>query len=133
MTQYFTRTIVAGNDFSSPTHLGKALTLSGDFANNGREAMGLLLIGASSGRHVTIGVMGILPYASVDITSAGGALTVTDSGFLTNLAVSNYEVGMSYGEKGTNQIAVNSGAVGDGNFNFAVKHYTAPLSGGVFI
>lgn len=133
MSQYFTVTIVAANDLTNPADLFKAVTLGGDFAANGREAVGILLVGVRSGGHATVGVSGLMSYNSANVTSAGGALTVTASGLFTNLAVSNYEVGMSHGEKGTNGTAVNCGAVGDGNFNFAVKHYTAPLSGGVFI
>lgn len=119
--QYFTRTIVAGNNLTNPADLFKAITLSGDFANNGREAIGILVEGVRSGGHAAVAVMGVMPYVSANVTSAGGALTVTASGFMTNLAAETNEVGVSHGEKGTNQIAVNCGAVGAGLFSFVNK------------
>ena len=129
MTQRFTRTIVAGNDLSAPGDLFKAITLSGDFVANAREAMGILLEGASSGRHVTLGVMGVMPFFSANVTSAGGALTVENSGEFTNAGSGDWEVGMLYGEKGTNQVQVNCGAVGEGGFNFFHKPFIGASDG----
>lgn len=127
--QHFTRTVVAGNDLSAPGDLYKAITLSGDFAQNGRNAMGILLEGASSGRNVTVGVMGVMPFASEDISSAGGALTCQGSGWFSNLKSGDYEVGFAYGHKGTDQVQVNSGAIGEGLFNFAVTPYLTSSMG----
>lgn len=129
MSQRFTRTIVSGNDLSAPGDLYKAITLSGDFAANGREAMGILVEGASSGRHVTLGVMGVIPFFSANVVSAGGALTVENSGEFTNAESGDWEVGMAYGEKGTNQVAVNCGATGEGGFNFLNKPFIGTSDG----
>ncbi len=129
MSQRFTRTVVSGNDLSNPNDLYKAITLSGDFASNGREVMGILVEGASSGRHVTLGVMGVIPYFSANVTSAGGALTIDNSGAFTNAASGDHELGMSYGEKGTNQVAVNCGATGEGGFNFYNKPFIGTSDG----
>ncbi len=129
MSQRFTRTIVSGNDLSNPNDLYKAVTLSGDFAANARETMGILVEGASSGRHVTLGVLGVIPYFSANVTSAGGALTVENSGEFTNAESGDWEIGMSYGEKGTNQVAVNCGATGEGGFNFFHKPFIGASDG----
>lgn len=133
MKQYWTRTLQAANDMSDDDHFAKAIALDGDFATNGRETMGILVEGASSGRNITIAVMGIIPYQSTAVISAGAALAVNGSGEFVLLTAADWEVGVSLGHKGADAVVVNSNAIGEGMFNFAVKHYTEALSSGVFI
>lgn len=133
MKQYWTRTVQAANDLSDDNHFGKAIGLDGDFATNGRETLGILVEGASSGRNITIAVQGIIPYQAIAVISAGTALTVNASGRFVLLTAGEHEVGMALGHKGADAVVVNSAAIGEGNFNFATKPHAAPGSGGAFI
>ena len=133
MKQYWTRTIQAANDLSNPDDVYKAITIGGDFAANGRETLGILVEGASSGRNITVAVAGLIPYASIAVISAGAALSVNGSGEFILLTAADFEVGMALGHKGVDAVVVTSNAIGEGHFNFAVKQYTEALSSGVFI
>ena len=131
--EMMTVTIRAKADLSKRADLFRAISHSGDFAANGREAVGLLLSNGTSGQNVTVGVCGHSKFFAIAPVSYGSALTVSTSGSIIVAAAATHEVGMCLGADGADAVNPTSGALGAGFFNFAVKHYAAPGSGGAFI
>ena len=107
-------------------HLYKAVSaLTGKLAANGQSATGILQEGGPNGSHVTEGYKGIMKFtAGAAISSKGVPLTVTTSGYFIAATSGSYIVGRY--RQGTNDaIAISSGSVGTGLFDFTVPHYAA--------
>jgi len=120
--RYFTWSLAAGEDLDDLTPgsgaLFKAVALDdGRYANDGREAGGLLLYGGRAGDHVTLGYAGVMKFTAGAPVGAGRRLTVGTSGYLAEADSGSYVVGRSLDS------AVASGAVGSGVFNFATIAY----------
>ena len=116
--------IRAGEDLGNFTPgtgaLFKAVALKdGKFANNGREAGGILVYGGRMSENVTIGYAGEIKFTAGDAVKAGQQLTVVTSGYFAVAGPGNHVVGRCL------DTAVSSGSVGTGAFNFA----TIPFMG----
>lgn len=122
MNSGFTISVRAATDLADRLFLGRVLGLDGDFANTGREALGIILQNVDSGQMLTLGVLGRFPYYPVGTMSAGYMLDVA-SGRIIAAAGAGYIVGRSLGQYGGGSApgpntAVGSGALGEGLFNF---------------
>lgn len=120
--RYFTWTMAAGEDLNdlvaSSGDLYKAIALDdGKPAANGKEAGGILLYGAKSGEHVTLGYLGVMKFVAGAAITAGKRVTVTASGYFITAVSGSYVVGRNL------DTAVASGAIGTGAFNFAAPVY----------
>jgi hypothetical protein len=122
----------AAVDMRSRADLYRAVTAGGDFASNGRNAMGVLLTNANSGQPVQVGIFGELPFFAGGVCSFGYALTVAASGAFAGMTPANHEVGVCVGADGVDQQNVNSGSVGAAFLVFGPRPYAAPVSGGAF-
>ncbi len=109
--------VTAANDFSKPADLGKAVTLAGEWATNGREAIGILLQNVDSGDEAAVGVFGSLPYFARNVISAGYVLQVTTSGEFIAGAAATIIVGKAMGSQHANNANTSSGALSSGFFN----------------
>jgi len=119
---YAAWTITAGEDLDDFTPGGgaifKAVALDdGKFANNGREAGGILIYGGRAAEHVTLGYSGVLKFTAGAAVGAGKRLSVATSGYFIEAASGGYVVGRCL------DAAVSSGSVGTGAFNFATVAY----------
>jgi hypothetical protein len=128
-----TVTVRAQADLSNKSALFRAVTYSGGFALNGREAAGILLSGNTSGGAVTVGVVGWSKFFAGLACSFGAPLMVLSGGYFAPMSITNYEVGLCTGVEGSDVTSPNSGSLGAGFFNFANKPYALPLSMGAFI
>jgi hypothetical protein len=129
---YAAVSVKAANDFSDRQHLYKAVTPAGDFAGNGRQALGVLLSNARSGQPVQVGIFGELPFFAGGVCSFGFALTVAASGFFVGMTPANHEVGVTLGADGVDGTHVSSGSIGAAFLVFGPRPYAAPASGGAF-
>lgn len=85
----------------------KAIALSDrKIANNGEECSGILAYGAKSGEHSTLVLSGITKAVAGGAIAAGGAVTVSTSGYVTAGDSGDYIIGRNL------DTAVASGAVG---------------------
>lgn len=109
--------VTAANDWSKPADLGKAVTLAGEFATNGREAVGLLLQNVDSGQEASVGIWGEMPYFARNVVSAGYALQITTSGEIVAAAAATVIVGKALGSRHANNANTSSGALASGFFN----------------
>lgn len=125
---YFSIPIETSNDFSDTDNLGRAVTRTGDFADNGLEAIGVCMENVGSGQIMKVGVFGILNYRPINVVSANYRLTVTTSGFFTAATSANYQVGMSYGQDGVAFSNTSSNTMATAFLDFANKAYTYPGS-----
>ena len=121
------------NDMSTPSDLGKAVTMAGDFATNGRDAIGILLQNVSSGQVATVGVHGILPYFVRNVVSAGYALTITGTGEVIAAAAETVIVGQHLGQQNTDNANTSSGQLANGFFNFATGPFLNADSAGPLV
>lgn len=122
MKSAWTITVRAAQDLSATNLLGRVLGIDGDFANTGREALGIILQNVNSGEMVTLGVAGKLPFFPVGTMSAGYMLDVA-SGRLIASVGGGYAVGRVLGQYGGGTAPgpntnVGSGSLGEGLFNF---------------
>ena len=128
----FTITVRAAADLSSSLMLGRALGLDGDFANTGREALGIILQNVDSGQMVTLGYMGRLPFYPVGTMSAGYLLGVESGRFIASVG-GGYAVGRALGQYGGGTAPgpntnVGSGSLGEGLFNFVNAEFQNTLA-----
>lgn len=95
-------------------NLYKAVSIdTGDIADTGLKANGMLQYAGNSGEFITMGYDGVMKYtASAAITSIGVLLAVTTSGYMAEAGSGDYAVGR-------NLTTVVSGGVATGMFNFA--------------
>ena len=126
-----TKQLNAGTDASAVTNIGKGISFSGGWANNGRELAGILLTNAGCGQMVTLGVWGIQKFQAGLPCSNGLSLSVAASGYFVPTSLGLFEVGMCMGLDGLDGNAVNSGSNGTIFLNGA-KVFTYPLSAGAF-
>ena len=113
--------VVAAVDLSGTTPgsgpLYKAISHAGNVVAVGSGALGLLQVGAQSGAHVDVGWEGDMKYVAAAAIVAGGLLAVTTSGYLTTPVSGAHVVGRNA------ELAVASGEIGEGTFNFAGGGY----------
>ena len=118
--------VVSAVDLSGTTPgtgpLYKAITHAGNIAGVGSGALGLLQFGAQSGAHVDVGWEGDMKYVAAAAIAAGGLLAVTTSGYLTVPVSGAGVVGRNA------DLAVASGEIGEGTFNFALPQQWRPDS-----
>lgn len=95
----------------------QAITLAdGLVANNGGEATGILLNKPKSGEFAQVGVIGEMKFRAGIGISASKAITVTTSGYCTAAGSGDYIVGSA-------KLAVTSGSIGTGLFDFTKAIY----------
>jgi len=126
-------TVRAQTDLSAKSALFRAITVSGGFAANGREAVGILLSNNTSGGAVTAGIVGWSKFFAGQACSYGGALAVQSGGYFAPLSLGNFECGFCTGLDGADMTNPASGSLGAGFFNFATKPFVLPVSYGQFI
>jgi hypothetical protein len=129
MKEFFSVTIQARNTFAE-NQQGRAVTILGEFADNGREAIGTVgpdnPFPVTSGQHLQVAVLGVVPIRPINVISAGAPLTVTTSGFFTPLVAATNEFAKAIGA-GTNfQTNINSNALG-----YGVLGIQAPWTDGI--
>ena len=99
------------------THQYQAITLAdGKVANNGAEATGILINKPKNGEFATCGHFGEMKFRAGATIAADAKLTVTTSGYFVT-------VGSGYHLVGRSKIAVTSGSVGTGFFDFIKPIY----------
>ena len=95
------------------TNLYFAVTIAdGLIANNVQEATGIILNKPKTGEAVNCGVMGDLPFQAGGAITKGARLTVATSGYITAVNSGDPHIGQAL-------VAVTSGSIGRGIFNFA--------------
>lgn len=110
---FFNTTIAAGADYSGSGKQYHAFAVAdGQLANNAEEASGILLNKPKSGAFAEIGYFGEMKFAAGGALSKGGKITITSSGWF--VAADSYDTVV-----GESKIAVTSGSVGTGFFEFA--------------
>ena len=106
----------AAEDLTS--HLYFAVTChDGKIANDGSEASGILLNKPASGEAANVGMMGEMPFQAGGAIAADAKITVTTSGYCTAAGSGDHIVGKN------GQVAVTSGSIGRGLFNFVNPIY----------
>ena len=109
-------TILAGEDLNS-NQIYCAIALDdGQIANNGGEASGILLSKPKNTEGLTLGVAGEMKFRAGDAITAGKGLTVATSGYFTMGGSGDYLIGRS-------KVAVTSGSLGTGFFDFRCPLY----------
>jgi len=134
--KYMSWTFKASNALDNLTagtgHLYKAVSNgAGDIAANGK-ASGILQQGGPSGGHISFGYAGIMKFvAGAAVSSKDVALTVTTSGYFVEATSGTFIVGRYLG--GTNNaIAISSGSVGTGMFDFTKPTYVGCDAAAIF-
>jgi len=110
-----TSTIQAAEDLNANQFFAIALN-DGKIANNGQEASGIILNKPKNSEHIEFGVMGEFKYRAGVAAGAGNRLRVTTSGWFVLADSGYYTVGRA-------KLAVTSGSIGTGFFNFAAPFY----------
>jgi len=115
---YWTSTLKGGDNYSSPLvgsgALHKAITASGGiYANDGRNAIGLVKSLQNSGEHVTFGWLGEMKYFANAAVTPGQELAVGTSGYLKPATYGDWVVGRNLEE------SVVAGGSGRGLFDFS--------------
>jgi len=117
---YETETIQALEDLS--THQYQAIALDdGKVANNGAEAIGILLNKPEINQHATVVPFGRSKFRAGGAIAAAKAITVATSGYFTAAGSGDYIVGR-------NETAVTTGSIGSGFFNFLNPIYAMSSS-----
>ena len=93
-------------------HVNKAVTFAGDIAADGRLACGILEGIARNGETASLLLLGVGKYVANGAITAGARLTPTTSGYMMTAGSGHHVVGRNL------EVAVASGAVGRGAFNF---------------
>ena len=129
-----TFTLRAANDFSATNRLGRAVTILGDYADSGAEAVGVALNTPSSGQELVVGFDGVLPFRSIAVQTPGIRLTVVTCGFLGEAGSGTFHVGYGLGAQGYHGISptpvnITSNALGIGVLSF-INPWYLPLSAG---
>jgi len=107
LTYTFTAAEALDNLVSGTGQIYKAIALNDQkIANNGEECSGILIFGAKSGEHSTIVLSGVTKAVAGGAIAAGGAVTVSTSGYVTAGDSGSYIIGRNL------DTAVASGAVG---------------------
>lgn len=106
--------ITAGEDLRTLRYHAIALD-DGKLANNGREALGILVGTPRSGEAAAVAITGEEKFKAGEGLSAGNKLTVATSGWFTKAASGDWLVGVV-------KAAVTSGSLGTGIFRFP-GHY----------
>ena len=105
----------AGEDLS--THQYKAIALDdGERADNSHEAGGIILNKPKDNEHVNFGVIGEFKFWAGVAAAIGNRLRVTTDGWMVLADSGYYTVGRA-------KLAVTSGSIGTGFFNFATPFY----------
>lgn len=117
---YFVRAAVDLEDSTKTTgKLYKAINVaSGNIAESGQVAGGVIVGTAKAGASVTYTFLGVEKYAAKGTITANQGLTVVASGYFSTANSGDYIVGRAL-------IDVASGSVGKGIFNFVTPRYVA--------
>lgn len=122
----FTWNIHAGQDLNDlkpgTGHIFKAITHAGVIANNGREALGILLYGGKNRENVALGYLGVMKFAAAETVGLDDLMTVAEGGGLRPAKPGEWAVGRCLDR------AIDKGAIGTGAFNFATPT-VIPASG----
>lgn len=108
-------TMQAGEDHSAYQYHAIALD-DGERADNSHEAGGIILNKPKDNEHVEYGVIGEFKFRAGVGAAAGNRLRVTTNGYLVLADSGYYTVGRA-------KVAVTSGSIGTGFFNFAAPFY----------
>ncbi len=111
----FSTTIQALEDLNSHQYVAFALN-DGKVANNPQEASGILYNKPKNTEFAEIVYFGECKFKAGGAISAGGKITVSTSGYFTNAGSFDVNVG-------TCKVAVTSGSVGTGFFDFTRTSY----------
>jgi len=113
--EYETLTIVALEALD--THQYQAVALDdGKVANNGSEAIGILLNKPKINEHATLAYKGISKFRAGGAITKGKRMTVATSGYFTTAGSGYYTVGRALE-------TVTSGSIGVGAFDFTNPNY----------
>lgn len=100
------------------THQYHAVSCAdGKIANNGAEASGILMNKPKNGEAASVGSQNELAFQSGGAIAANGKITVATSGYLVAAGSGDHVIGSN------GQVAVTSGSIGRGFFNFATPVY----------
>lgn len=114
--EYLGFNLEAKEDLNS--HQYKAVTCDdGKIANNGAEASGILINKPKTGEGASVGNIGEMPFVAGGAVAADAKITVATSGYLTAAGSGDHIVGKN------GQVAVTSGSIGRGFFNFVNPIY----------
>lgn len=102
---------------SGTGNLHKAIGHDKNIADTGLEAIGILKHAGKSGEHVAVGIYGVMKYAASAAITAGDRLTATTSGYFAVATSGTYVNGRNL------DVAVASGMIGTGLFNFASTYF----------
>jgi hypothetical protein len=105
-------TIKAGADYRSVGLYHAFAVVDGQLAANAEEASGILLSKPYTNEFATIGYHGEMKFAAGGAIAKGGKITVTTSGWFTAAGSEDTVVGEA-------KLAVTSGSIGTGFFQFA--------------
>ena len=108
-------TIEAGEDLTGRQYHAIALD-DGEIADNSHEAGGILINKPKSGEFLTLGYLGEMKFRAGVGLSGGNRLRVTTSGYFVAADSGYYTVGRA-------KVAVTSGSIGTGFFNFIAPFY----------
>lgn len=89
----------------------------GKIANNGAEASGILVNKPKSGEAASVAMIGEMPFQAGGAVAADAKITVATSGYCTAAGSGDHVVGKN------GQVAVTSGSIGRGFFNFVNPIY----------
>lgn len=89
----------------------------GKIANSGAEASGILMNKPKSGEAASVGTVGEMAFQAGGAVAADAAMTVTTSGYCITAGSGYHIIGYN------GQVAVTSGSIGRGNFNFNTRVY----------
>ena len=118
--KYFAFTVQALEDLNS--HQYQAIALDdGKVANDGDEAIGILLNKPKNTEFASVGITGILKYRAGEAVAIHKPLTVATSGYITGAGSGDYIVGRALA-------AVTSGSIGKGVFDFTKPIYAMSSS-----
>lgn len=113
--QYLSFNHTAGEDLDSHQHQAIALD-DGKVANNGAEAVGILMNKPKNGEGARVGFVGEMKFRAGGAITKDGPITVATSGYFTAAGSGDYIVGRA-------KAAVSSGSIGTGFFSFAKPAY----------
>jgi len=108
-------TMKAGEDHSAYQYHAIALD-DGERADDGHEAGGIILNKPKNNEHVDYGVIGEFKFRAGDAAAIGNRLRVTTNGYFVAADSGYYSVGRA-------KLAVTSGSIGTGFFNFSNPVY----------
>jgi len=117
MREFMSTTFEAGEDLDTDGHQYQAIALDdGKVANNGAEALGILLTKPKAGEGGTAAYAGEIKFRAGGAVTKDAPLTVTTSGYFTEADSGDFILGRAAS-------AVSSGGIGRGFFDFAKPAY----------